>query len=117
MGQRSAARRAFALGSWFRSLRFAAARGRLRERIPPQRSAVFTSSRRPLAVIVGSAMILFDPIFQGLAISLAAGEVASLLVSRMAVPVLYAMAWRRRQRSPSSMPELQPAIQLRRVSG
>ena len=49
-----------------------------------------------LAVIVGSAVILFDPIFQGLAISLAAGEVASLLISRVAVPVLYAMAWRRR---------------------
>ena len=30
------------------------------------------------AVIVGSAVILFDPIFQGLAISLMAGEVASL---------------------------------------
>ncbi len=50
-----------------------------------------------LAVIVGSAMILFDPIFQGLALSLASGEVASLLVSRMAVPVLYAMV-RRRER-------------------
>ena len=45
-----------------------------------------------LAVIVGSAAILFDPVFQGLALSLAAGEVASLLISRMAVPVLYAMA-------------------------
>ena len=44
-----------------------------------------------LAVSVGSAVILFDPIFQGLALSLAAGEVASLLISRMAVPVLYAM--------------------------
>ena len=42
-----------------------------------------------LAVGIGSAVILFDPIFQGLAISLAAGEVASLLISRMAVPVLY----------------------------
>lgn len=45
-----------------------------------------------LAVIVGSGVILFDPICQGLAISLAAGEVASLLISRMAVPVLYALA-------------------------
>jgi multidrug efflux pump subunit AcrB len=43
------------------------------------------------AVIVGSAVILFDPIFQGLAISLMAGEVASLLLSRMAVPVMYFM--------------------------
>jgi multidrug efflux pump subunit AcrB len=41
------------------------------------------------AVIVGAGVILFDPIFQGLAISLMAGEVASLLLSRMAVPVMY----------------------------
>lgn len=44
-----------------------------------------------MAVVVGAAVILMDPIFQGLAISLMAGEVASLLVSRMAVPVLYYM--------------------------
>jgi multidrug efflux pump subunit AcrB len=54
-----------------------------------------------LAVTVGSAAILFDPIFQGLAISLAAGEIASLLISRMAVPVLYTMLGRRRvERTP-----------------
>ena len=47
------------------------------------------------AVIVGAAVILADPIFQGLAIALMAGEVASLLISRMAVPVLYFMANRR----------------------
>ena len=41
------------------------------------------------AVIVGASVILFDPIFQGLAISLMAGEVASLLLSRMTVPILY----------------------------
>jgi hypothetical protein len=39
------------------------------------------------AVVVGAFMILFDPIFQGLAISLMAGEVASLLLSRMTVPI------------------------------
>ena len=44
-----------------------------------------------LAVVVGASVILADPIFQGLAISLMFGEVASLLVSRMAVPVLYYM--------------------------
>jgi multidrug efflux pump subunit AcrB len=43
------------------------------------------------AVMVGAGIILFDPIFQGLAISLMAGEVASTLLSRMAVPVLYYM--------------------------
>ena len=46
------------------------------------------------AVIVGSAVILFDPIFQGLAISLMAGEVASLFLSRMTVPVLFYLSER-----------------------
>ncbi len=46
------------------------------------------------AVIVGSSVMLFDPIFQGLAISLMAGEVASLLLSRMAVPVLFFLSER-----------------------
>ena len=46
------------------------------------------------AVIVGSAVILFDPIFQGLAISLMAGEVASLLLSRMTVPITYYLTHR-----------------------
>ena len=41
------------------------------------------------AVIVGSFVILFDPIFQGLAIALMAGEIASTILSRMTVPVLY----------------------------
>ncbi|MFB3830081.1 MAG: efflux RND transporter permease subunit, partial [Bryobacteraceae bacterium] len=41
------------------------------------------------AVVVGSAVILFDPIFQGLAIALMAGEIASLLLSRMTVPIVY----------------------------
>ena len=47
------------------------------------------------AVVVGASVILFDPIFQGLALSLMAGEVASTLLSRMAVPILYYMAERR----------------------
>ena len=49
-----------------------------------------------LAVVVGASVILADPIFQGLAISLMAGEIASLLISRMAVPILYYMAYQRR---------------------
>ena len=47
------------------------------------------------AVVVGASVILFDPIFQGLAISLMAGEVASTVLSRMAVPVLYYMVQKR----------------------
>lgn len=46
------------------------------------------------AVVVGAAVILADPIFQGLAISLMAGEVASLFLSRMTVPVVYYMSAR-----------------------
>jgi multidrug efflux pump subunit AcrB len=48
-----------------------------------------------LAVVVGASVILADPIFQGLALSLMFGEIASLLISRLAVPVLYYMANRR----------------------
>jgi multidrug efflux pump subunit AcrB len=46
------------------------------------------------AVVVGASVILFDPIFQGLAISLMAGEVASTVLSRMTVPVLYYLSER-----------------------
>jgi multidrug efflux pump subunit AcrB len=61
------------------------------------------------AVVVGSAVILFDPIFQGLAISLMAGEVASLLLSRMTVPVLFYIMRKRELRRPGSHPI--PALQ------
>ena len=63
------------------------------------------------AVVVGAGVILFDPIFQGLAISLMAGEVASLLLSRMAVPVLYYMAERHEA---SHGPRPGGAIEVRR---
>jgi multidrug efflux pump subunit AcrB len=47
------------------------------------------------AVMVGSSVMLADPIFQGLAISLMSGEVAATLLSRLAVPVLYYLVARR----------------------
>ena len=47
------------------------------------------------AVVVGSSVMLFDPIFQGLAISLMMGEVAATLLSRLAVPVVYYLIARR----------------------
>jgi len=50
------------------------------------------------AVVVGAFVILFDPIFQGLAVSLMAGEVASTFLSRMAVPVLYYLHARREEK-------------------
>jgi multidrug efflux pump subunit AcrB len=49
------------------------------------------------AVVVGAGVILFDPIFQGLAIALMAGEVASLALSRMTVPIFYFIFNRKRK--------------------
>ena len=48
-----------------------------------------------LAVVVGATVILFDPIFQGLAISLMAGGIASMLLAPVTVPILYFMAHKR----------------------
>jgi multidrug efflux pump subunit AcrB len=83
---------------------------RLREGMPLAEAVVDAGAVRfrPMAltaaaVIVGSAVILFDPIFQGLAISLMAGEVASLLLSRVTVPVLYFMSHRERHAAASSV--------------
>ena len=80
---------------------------RLAEGLPLEQAVVDAGAVRfrPMALtaaamIVGAAVILFDPIFQGLAISLMAGEVASLLLSRMAVPVLYYMAKRHERTEP-----------------
>ena len=44
-----------------------------------------------LAVVVGSSVMLADPIFQGMAIALMAGEVASTLLSWGAIPILYVL--------------------------
>jgi len=55
-----------------------------------------------MAVVVGASVILFDPIFQGLAISLMAGEIASLLISRMAVPVIFYMVQKQNKQGPAN---------------
>jgi multidrug efflux pump subunit AcrB len=57
-----------------------------------------------MAVVVGASVILADPIFQGLAIALMAGEIASLLISRMAVPILYYMAYSRGEKPAAKTP-------------
>jgi multidrug efflux pump subunit AcrB len=56
------------------------------------------------AVVVGASVILSDPIFQGLALSLIAGEVASTFLSRLAVPVLYYMAHARQESANAPQP-------------
>ena len=82
---------------------------RLREGMPLDQAVVDAGAVRfrPMvltaaAVIVGAAVILADPIFQGLAIALMAGEVASLFISRMAVPVLYFMVHRTTHSQPTT---------------
>ncbi len=62
------------------------------------------------AVVVGSAVMLFDPIFQGLAISLMAGEVAATLLSRLAVPVVYYLIARRGRAEELRQEGLAPAV-------
>jgi multidrug efflux pump subunit AcrB len=49
------------------------------------------------AVVVGASVILSDPIFQGLAISLIAGAVASTFLSWPTIPILYYMVHSRSQ--------------------
>jgi multidrug efflux pump subunit AcrB len=77
---------------------------RLREGMPLEAAVIDAGAVRfrPMmltaaAVVAGSAVILFDPIFQGLAIALMAGEVASLALSRMTVPIVYFVVNRRRK--------------------
>ncbi|ACM18847.1 efflux pump, RND family, inner membrane protein [Geotalea daltonii FRC-32] len=41
------------------------------------------------AVVIGSFVIVFDPIFQGLALAMMCGEIASTALSRVTIPVLY----------------------------
>ena len=69
---------------------------KLAEGVPLQEAVIDAGATRfrPMlltaaAVVVGAAVILFDPIFQGLALSLMAGEIASTILSRTAVPVIY----------------------------
>ena len=76
---------------------------RLRQGVPLENAVIDAGAIRfrPMlltaaAVVVGAAVILFDPIFQGLAIALMAGEIASLALSRMTVPIAYFIVNRRR---------------------
>ena len=80
---------------------------RLREGMPLDEAVVDAGAVRfrpmvltAMAVIITGAVILLDPIFKGLAIALMAGEVASLLLSRMAVPIIYYIVHRHMHETP-----------------
>jgi multidrug efflux pump subunit AcrB len=83
----------------------------LREGTPLEQSVVEAGAARfrplllsSIALDVGGVIVLFDPVFEGLAISLLAGQFASLAFARVAVPLLYAMEVRRRARRPPDPP-------------
>ncbi|MDW7981045.1 MAG: efflux RND transporter permease subunit, partial [Verrucomicrobiales bacterium] len=55
-----------------------------------------------MAVVVGAAVILFDPIFQGLAVSLMAGSLVSMIIAPVVVPLLYYIVYHRRGPAPQA---------------
>jgi len=91
---------------------------RLKQGMPLQQAVVDAGAvrARPMiltaaAVIVGAVVILFDPIFQGVAISLMAGEVASVLLSLPTVPILYyIISEKKRSRGAKAEPVLADEI-------
>ena len=69
---------------------------RLNEGIPLKQAIIDAGAVRttPIllttgAVVIGASIILFDPIFQGLAISLVAGAIVSTLLTLIVVPLIY----------------------------
>ena len=48
------------------------------------------------AVVIGASIILFDPIFQGLAISLVAGAIVSTVLTLIVVPLIYYVTERKK---------------------
>jgi multidrug efflux pump subunit AcrB len=61
-----------------------------------------------LAVAIGALVILPDPIFQGLAISLLFGAIASLIISPLAVPLIYYMT-----HAPRHRPDARPVARVK----
>ncbi len=76
---------------------------RLNEGIPIKQAIIEAGAVRttPIllttgAVVIGASIILFDPIFQGLAISLVAGAIVSTLLTLIVVPLIYYMTERKK---------------------
>jgi multidrug efflux pump subunit AcrB len=62
------------------------------------------------AVVVGASVILIDPIFQGLAVSLIAGAVASTFLSWPTIPILYYMVHSRSESAITCEPEVHEGV-------
>ena len=65
------------------------------------------------AVVVGASVILTDPIFQGLAVSLMAGAIASTFLSWPTIPILYYMVHAHRQPTITCEPEPETATAMK----
>ncbi|MGB8704058.1 MAG: efflux RND transporter permease subunit, partial [Gillisia sp.] len=58
------------------------------------------------AVVIGASIILFDPVFQGLAISLVAGAIISTVLTLLVVPLIYYVTERKKwETSPNASPK------------
>ncbi|UCG75608.1 MAG: efflux RND transporter permease subunit [Gemmatimonadota bacterium] len=75
---------------------------RLGEGVPLKQAIIEAGAvrTRPIAltagtVVIGAGVILFDPIFQGLAVSLITGAIASTLLTLIVVPGIYFLVRRR----------------------
>jgi multidrug efflux pump subunit AcrB len=62
------------------------------------------------AVVVGASVILTDPIFQGLAVSLMAGAIASTFLSWPTIPILYYMVHRNSETPVTCAPETHEGV-------
>ncbi|MGB0977138.1 MAG: efflux RND transporter permease subunit [Prolixibacteraceae bacterium] len=78
---------------------------RLMERVPLKQAIIEAGAVRttPIiltagTVVIGAFVILFDPIFQGLAISLMGGSIASTALTLIIVPLIFYMGYRKKYR-------------------
>jgi multidrug efflux pump subunit AcrB len=90
---------------------------RIREGIPLADAVIDAGATRfrPMlltaaAVVVGASVILTDPIFQGLALSLIAGAVASTFLSWPTIPVLYYMIHSKQESNSGSKSEIEKGV-------
>lgn len=86
---------------------------RLEDDVPIRQAVIEAGAVRSMpilltagTVVIGAIVILFDPIFQGLAISLMGGAVASTVLTLIMVPLIYFMVGRREIETGAS-----PAVQ------
>jgi large-conductance mechanosensitive channel len=62
------------------------------------------------AVVIGASIILFDPLFQGLAISLVFGAIVSTILTLIVVPLIYYVT-RERNGNPLKVPQKKEKLQ------